>query len=408
MPSAFEAEPAEALPHQNVLREPAFRFASVDGPLEASDGAVSMGWVDHDSKYRPGSDPEVRGDHAAELRTEVLELVRDLVAQALRPAASSTSATGQRKLISVVIPMYNEQDNVAELARRLGLVFTSEPDYDFEAILVENGSADATFERALGAHAADPRFRVLQLARNFGMDGGLTAGLAEARGDAVVLMAADLQDPPELIPELMRRWEEGYEIVYQVVTERRGTGPLRTLNSKLFYALAARLTEGRLPRNVSDFRLADRRAYAAVTAMDERNRFVRGLFAWVGFRTIGVESPRHPRVAGASKAHTFKVLDLALKGIFAHSYIPLKLITIFGLGLSALSFTAIVVLAVIFLNFGVPFAGFGTIVCLILLLFGILFTMLGLVSEYVGLIYEEVKQRPNFIVRERIGFGADR
>jgi len=361
----------------------------------------------HDPTHISMSDAESRSERAVELRTEVLELVRELVAETLGPTASRAGTEEQRKLISIVVPAFNEEDNVAELARRLGGVFASEPGYHFEAILVENGSADATFEQALKVHAADPRFRVVQLARNFGMDGGLTAGLAHVRGDAAVLMAADLQDPPELIPEFLRRWEEGYEIVYQVVTERRGTGPLRTLNSKLFYSLAARLTEGRLPRNVSDFRLADRKAYEVVTAMDERNRFVRGLFAWVGFRTIGVDSPRPPREAGVSKAHTFKVLDLAFKGIFAHSYIPLKLITIFGLGLSALSFVAIVVLAVIFLNFGVPFAGFGTIVCLILLLFGILFTMLGLVSEYVGLIYEEVKQRPNFIVRERVGFDAD-
>ena len=307
----------------------------------------------------------------------------------------------------MIVPAYNEQDNVAELARRLGEVFDGEPQYDFETVLVENGSADDTWERALAVNAADPRFKVVQLARNFRMDGGLTAGLAHATGDAVVLMAADLQDPPELIPEFLRRWEEGYEIVYQIVTERQGTGPIRTMNSKLFYALAGRLTEGRIPRNVSDFRLADRKAYEVVGAMEERNRFVRGLFAWVGFRTIGVESPRHPRTAGVSGAHTFKVLDLAFKGIFAHSYVPLKLITIFGLGLSALSFLLILLLSIGFLVFGVPFAGFGTIICLILLLFGILFTMLGLVSEYVGLIYEEVKQRPNYVVRERVGFDQE-
>jgi dolichol-phosphate mannosyltransferase len=361
----------------------------------------------HDSTHHPISDAETPSKSSVELRAEVLELVRDLVAEALSPTAPSTAKKERRKLVSLVIPAYNEEDNVSGLARRLSLVFAAEPSYDFEVIIVENGSADATFERTLEVRAADPRFRVLQLARNFGMDGGLTAGLAHVRGDAVVLMAADLQDPPELIPEFLRRWEEGFEIVYQVVTERRGTGPLRTLNSKLFYALANRLTEGRLPRNVSDFRLADRKAYEVVTAMDERNRFVRGLFAWVGFRTIGVDSTRPAREAGVSKAHTFKVLDLAFKGIFAHSYIPLKLITIFGLALSALSFVAIVVLAIVFVNFGVPFSGFGTIVCLILLLFGVLFTMLGLVSEYVGLIYEEVKQRPNFIVRERVGFDAD-
>lgn len=317
--------------------------------------------------------------------------------------------TPERRLISIVTPCYNEQDNIDELARRLTLVFEAEADrYDFEAILVENGSVDETWQRAQAIAARDPRFKVLQLARNFRMDGGLTAGLAHAKGDAVVLMASDLQDPPELIPEFLRKWEDGFEIVYQIVTERQGTGLIRRFNSQLFYLFANRMTEGRIPRNVSDFRLADRKVYETINSMEERNRFVRGLFAWVGFKTVGVESPRHPRTGGVSGAHTFKVIDLALKGIFAHSYVPLKLITIFGLFLSLASFVAILVLAIIFVLFGVPFSGFGTIICLFLLLFGILFTMLGVVSEYVGLIYEEVKQRPNYVVRERVGLDEER
>lgn len=314
--------------------------------------------------------------------------------------------TQPSKLISIVIPAYNEEENVDRLAERLTAVFDGEPNYDFEVLLVENGSADATYEKALAVHDADPRFKVVQLARNFQMDGGLTAGLAHASGDAAVTMAADLQDPPELIHDFLRKWEEGYEIVYQVVTERQGTGLIRTMNSKLFYVLANQLTDGRIPRNVSDFRLADRRVYETINTMEERNRFVRGLFAWVGFRTIGVESPRHPRVGGVSGAHTLKVLDLALKGIFAHSYVPLKLITVSGITLSVMSFVAIIAFAISFFTIGVPFAGFGTIVCLILMMFGLLFTMLGIVAEYVGLIYEEVKQRPNYIVRTTSGVEA--
>jgi glycosyltransferase involved in cell wall biosynthesis len=308
-----------------------------------------------------------------------------------------------KPLISVVIPAYNERDNIDELGRRLGLVFDAEDRYDWEAILVENGSADDTYDMAVALHDRDPRFKVLQLARNFRMDGGLTAGLQHARGDAAVVMAGDLQDPPEVIPAFLRRWEEGYEIVYQIVTARQGTGPVRRFNSWLFYVVANRLTDGRIPRNVSDFRLVDRKVYETVNTMEERNRFVRGLFAWVGFRSIGVEAERQPRVAGVSGAHTFKVIDLALKGIFAHSYFPLKVISIFGMTVSVLSFVGLILLAFLFIAFGVPFAGFGTIVSLIVLLFGFLFTMLGVVAEYVGLIYEEVKQRPNFVVRERVG-----
>jgi glycosyltransferase involved in cell wall biosynthesis len=308
-----------------------------------------------------------------------------------------------KPLISVVIPAYNERDNIDELGRRLALVFDAEDRYDWEVILVENGSADDTWDKAVALHQRDERFKVLQLARNFRMDGGLTAGLNHARGDAAVVMAGDLQDPPEVLPAFLRRWEEGYEIVYQIVTARRGTGPMRRFNSWLFYVVANRLTDGRIPRNVSDFRLVDRKVYETINTMEERNRFVRGLFAWVGFRSIGVEAERQPRTAGVSGAHTLKVLDLALKGIFAHSYVPLKLISLFGVTMSALSFVGLLVLTFLFVVFGVPFAGFGTIVSLIVLMFGFLFTMLGVVAEYVGLIYEEVKQRPNFVVRGQVG-----
>ncbi len=308
-----------------------------------------------------------------------------------------------RKLISVVVPAYNEQDNVDELARRLAAVFDENAAYDFEVLIVENGSTDATFERLAAINARDPRFKIVQLARNFRMDGGITAGLAHATGDAAVIMTADLQDPPELITEFIQRWEEGYENVYGIVTERRGTGPIRRLNSRLFYWLAAKLTDDRIPRNVSDFRLVDRRVYETVNRMEERNRFMRGLFAWVGYRSIGIPHERPPRHAGVSHASSLKVLDLALKGILAHSYRPLKLITVFGVLLSVLSVVSLVFLTVDFMLFGVPFPGFGTLLCINLLMFGFLFCIVGIVSEYVGLTYEEVKQRPNFVVRETVG-----
>lgn len=314
-----------------------------------------------------------------------------------------TTATDERKLISILIPAYNESDCVDELAIQLQKVMAEEVGYDFEVIIIENGSVDDTWEKLQRIHNGDQRFKILQLARNFRMDGGLTAGIAHATGDAAVLMTADLQDPPELISTFLRRWEEGYENIYMVVNERQGTGPVRTFNSKAFYWLAGKLTDGRIPRNASDFRLVDRRVYEAVNTMQERNRFVRGLFAWVGYKSLGIEHVRPPRFGGVSKAHSFKVIDLAFKGIFAHSYIPLRLITLVGMAVSVLSFLTLVILAFRFVLFGVPFDGFGTIVGFTLLLFGILFMMMGIVSEYVGLIYEEVKQRPNYVVRERLG-----
>ena len=312
-----------------------------------------------------------------------------------------------KKLISIIVPAYNEEACVEELARRLALMFDANPKYEFEAIIVENGSIDRTWELLQQIYGKDNRFKTIQLARNFRMDGGLTAGLNYATGDAVVLMTADLQDPPELITEFIKKWEEGYENVYMVVTKRTGTGPIRTFNSKAFYWLAGKLTDDRIPKNASDFRLVDRKVYEAVRGMEERNRFIRGLFAWVGFKSIGIEAERPERFGGVSNAHSLKVIDLAFKGIFSHSYIPLKLITLCGIFLSVVSIISLVAFAISWVFIGVPFAGFGTIVSLVLLIFGILTFMLGLIAEYIGLIYEEVKQRPNFIVSTEIGFNSE-
>ena len=309
----------------------------------------------------------------------------------------------QGGLISIIVPAYNESDCIDELARRLSAMFDSEPAYSWECVVVENGSSDDTWDKLLRINKADSRFKVVRLARNFRMDGGLTAGLDFVTGDACVLMTADLQDPPELIPTFLREWERGYDNVYGIVTERHGTGLIRRFNSQAFYWLAGKLTDIRLPRNASDFRLLDRKAYEAIRSMEERNRFVRGLAAWVGFRAIGVPMERAPRFGGDSKAYTWKVLDLAFKGIFAHSYVPLRLITVTGVGLALASLVLFVALLVLWIVQGVPFAGFGTLVTLVLFLFGVLSFMVGIVSEYVGLIYEEVKRRPNFIVSETIG-----
>ncbi len=312
-----------------------------------------------------------------------------------------------KKLVSVIVPAFNEESCIDELARRLKIVFSKNEKYDFEALIIENGSTDRTWEILKMINAKDPRFKVIRLARNFRMDGGITAGLNFAKGDAVVFMTADLQDPPELISEFIKKWEDGFENVYMQVSKRVGTGPLRTFNSKAFYWLAGKLTDNRIPKNVSDFRLLDRKVYEAVRGMNERNRFVRGLVAWVGFRSVGVEAERPERFGGESKAHSLKVIDLAFKGIFSHSYVPLKLITMTGVALSLISFVSLLVWMIVWITSGVPFAGFGTIVSLAVLAFGTLTFMLGIIAEYLGLIYEEVKGRPNFIVAEQLGISVE-
>lgn len=308
-----------------------------------------------------------------------------------------------RKKITIVTSAYNEADCVDELARRLQAVFARLPAYDFDVVAVENGSTDATFERLQAIHERDPRFTVVQLSRNFRMDGGLTAGLDYADGDAVVLMAADLQDRPEDIPAFVARWEEGHENVYGVVTVRRGTGPLRRLNSRLFYWVLGRLSEADIPANASDFRLLDRRAYEQLRQMEERNRFLRGLVAWIGFSSIGVPIERPERFAGTSKAYSLQVFELAVRGILAHSMRPILLMPVVGIGLFLASLAALVALAVDWLVAGVPFPGFGTIVALMVMLFGILFCFLSVIGFYVGLIYEEARARPNYVTRRVVG-----
>lgn len=307
------------------------------------------------------------------------------------------------KSVTVVIPAYNEEQCVDELASRLKAVFDSESTYKWRAIIVENGSTDHTWEKLQAIAANFPEFTLLRLSRNFRMDGGLTAGLDFVDSDACVLMTADLQDPPELIPAFLRKWEEGYENIYGVVQERQGIGFLRRFNSRMFYKVAGRLSDGEIPENASDFRLVTKKVYETVRGMTERNRFIRGLFAWVGFNSVGVPMTRPPRFAGESNAHSMKVLELALKGIFAHSYKPLRFISIFGLVLSSVSFIALVPLALAWFFVGVPFAGFGSIIALILCGLGMQALMLGIISEYLGLVYEEVKGRPNFVVSEKIG-----
>jgi len=307
-----------------------------------------------------------------------------------------------KKLISVIIPAYNEEECVDELANRLQQVMLIESTYEFEIFIVENGSIDSTWDKLKAISADDPRFKIIKLSRNFRMDGGLTAGLEYVSGDACVLMTADLQAPPERISDFLRLWEQGFENIYGVITKRDGTGLIRKMNSNLFYWVAGKLTDGRIPRNASDFRLVDKKVYQAVRQLDERNRFVRGLFAWVGFKSVGVPMVRPPRFGGVSNAHSLKVLDLAFKGIFANSYKPLKLITVFGLSMSSISFVSLIPLSIIWFIKGVPFAGFGTIVALAILVFGLISLMLGIMSEYIGLIYEEVKRRPNYIVSEFI------
>lgn len=308
-----------------------------------------------------------------------------------------------KKKISVIIPAYNEEACIQELETRLNAVIGQEEKYDWEIIVIENGSTDSTWEKLKLVVQKNKYFKVIKLSRNFRMDGGLTAGLEYVTGEACVLMTADLQDPPEMIPVFLRKWEEGYENIYGVVKKRIGTNISRRINSKLFYLFANKLSGNALPENASDFRLVDKKVYLAVKGMTEKNRFIRGLFAWAGFKSIGIPMERPPRFAGISNASTGKVIDLALKGIFSHSYKPLRLISLVGLTVSVVAIFSLFPLTWFWLVKGVPFAGFGSMAALIIGSFGFQALMMGVMSEYIALIYEESKNRPNFIVSETLG-----
>lgn len=308
------------------------------------------------------------------------------------------------KSISIIIPAFNEEACIAELVTRLSKVMDDEAAYSWKILIIENGSTDGTYVELLKATKKESRLQVMRLSRNFRMDGGITAGLSVVDSDACVIMTADLQDPPEIIPEFLRKWEEGYENIFAEIRNREGISPIRRFNSVMFYKVASYLSDGLITKNASDFRLVDRKVYEAVRNMQEKNRFVRGLFSWVGFKSIGITINRPPRFAGESNAHSLKVIELALKGIMAHSNKPLRFISLFGFFLSFCGLASLVPLSWFWLHEGVPFAGFGTIVALIILGLGSQVFFIGVLSEYLGMVYEEVKGRPNFVISETVGF----
>ena len=303
---------------------------------------------------------------------------------------------------SVVIPIHDEQESLQELQRRLSDTLPL-LDGDAEVLLVDDGSTDLSYAVMLELHARDPRFKVVHLARNFGHQLAITAGIELARGDAVIVMDGDLQHPPELLPTLAARWREGYDVVYGVMTERP-EGWLKRITARAYYRILRRLASIEIPSAAGDFRLADRRVVEAFRAMPERNRFVRGMFAWLGFRQIAVPYVVPERFAGSSKYTLRRMIRLATDGLVSFSTAPLRLALNLGFIVSGLAFlfgiaTLITKLAGAFL---VP--GWLTIVLVTSFIGGMQLIVVGVVGEYVGRIYDEVKARPLYLVRELHGF----
>jgi glycosyltransferase involved in cell wall biosynthesis len=298
-------------------------------------------------------------------------------------------------LLSVVAPVYNEEGTIEEFYSR---VLVALEGVNFELVLVDDGSSDSSAAILDRLSESDPRVRLVLLSRNFGHQTALTAGLDHARGDAVVMLDADLQDPPELIPRMLDHWRGGCDVVYAVRERREGESRFKLSTAKWFYKLFDKLAQVELEHNSGDFRLLDRRPLDALLAMRERNRFLRGMTVWVGYTQAAVSYRRDPRYAGETKYTLSKMLKFSLDAISSFSHRPLQLATLLGFLISSLAFIAIPVVVVLRLS-GSYLPGFGSITIAILLLGGIQLIAIGIIGEYVGRIYDEVKGRPLYLVR---------
>lgn len=304
---------------------------------------------------------------------------------------------------SFVIPVFNERETLPELHRRLSEVIEG-LDGEAELLFVDDCSWDGSYELLSELGGRDPRVRVIRFARNFGHQVAITAGLDHAAGDAVIVMDADLQDPPEVVPDLVARWQEGYEVVYAVRERRSGETWFKRATAAWFYRILRRIAHVDMPLDAGDFRLVDRRAVDVFRSMRERARYVRGMFSWVGFRQIGVPYERSERFAGEPKYSYRKSLTLAVDGLVSFSNAPLRAALVAGFAFSGLAFLLGVFALVAKLAGAFVVPGWASILVVVSFLGGVQLTLMGMLGLYVGRIYEEVKERPIYVVRETIGF----
>ena len=317
-----------------------------------------------------------------------------------------TPQTRQAPVLSLDVAAYNEEDVLGVFFERLEAVL-AEIGESYEIVCVNDGSRDRTAAILAEAAARDSRIRVVNLSRNFGKEIALTAGLDNAAGQAVVPLDADLQDPPELIAEFIRLWRDGFHVVYAVRNARETDSWLKRTTAGAFYALLNQLSNVEIPHNAGDFRLMDRRVVDAVKSLPERNRFMKGLFAWVGFRQTAVYYERPKRAAGTSKFNYWKLWNFALDGITGYSTVPLRLATYFGLIFAILAMIYGLYLLLRTLIFGVDVPGYASTMVAVIFMGGAQLTVLGIIGEYLGRLYSEAKHRPLYIVENRIGFDDD-
>jgi glycosyltransferase involved in cell wall biosynthesis len=302
-----------------------------------------------------------------------------------------------------VIPCYCEESNIDYLFERVENVLNGLP-VTYEIICIDDGSHDQTLEKLLDHYRRNKNIKIIALARNFGKEFALTAGLDYSSGNAVIPIDADLQDPPELIPAMIKQWQAGYDIVYAKRRSRQGEPWLKQATAKVFYQLISRISHVPIPQNTGDFRLMDRQVVEALKQLPERTRFMKGLFAWVGYKTSCIEYDRVPRHRGSTKWNYWRLWKLAVDGITSFSMAPLKIWSYIGLFFSLLAFLYATFLILRTLMLGIDVPGYASLMVAVLFLGGIQLMGLGIIGEYLGRIYEEVKERPLYLIRDSYGF----
>jgi glycosyltransferase involved in cell wall biosynthesis len=305
--------------------------------------------------------------------------------------------------LSLVVPMFNEAGVIPELFRRV-LPILEGLTSRYEIICVDDGSVDETASLLIAHRQNNPKIKILRLSRNFGKEAALTAGLDLASGDGVIPIDADLQDPPELIPQLVEKWREGYDCVLAIRKDRSSDTFIKRITARFFYRIANRITESPIPTNAGDFRLMDRRVAAALRRLPERTRFMKGIFGWLGFKQAMVPYVREGRAAGTSKWRYWGLWNFALNGIFSFSTLPLRIWTYLGLSVALLAVVYMAFIIVRTLTLGVEVPGYSSLLVAILFFSGLNMVGLGILGEYLGRVFIEVKQRPLYLVAESIGF----
>ena len=307
--------------------------------------------------------------------------------------------TTPRQLLSVIVPCYNEGAGVDKMHQRLAAVLDT-LDLDSEILCVNDGSSDDTMDKLLALRARDPRVGIINLSRNFGKEHAMTAGLDQAAGDAVAIIDADLQDPPELLRDFVREWRAGYEIVYGKRTSRQGESAIKKATAYLFYRVIQSVSRVRIPVDTGDFRLMSRRAVDSLKRLRETHRFMKGLFAWIGFKAKAVEYERDPRFAGESSFNYWKLWNFAIEGLTSFTTAPLKMATYLGLLIAFGAFAYGVFIIYDTLVYGNPVAGYSSLMVVVLFLGGVQLVGLGIVGEYLGRMFDETKQRPLYLTQD--------